>query len=96
MKEIIERAERLGYVPILFDDQSPSLKISYEQMCYIELFLIQKWLREEKGIYVFIDDYGFVIQINGVGVVFEGMYIDDVDKALEEGIKKALEILEKL
>lgn len=84
MKEIIERAERLGYKPYFFDNIW-----NYAEDEYIELCLIQKWLMEDKNLYIAIKED--TIFVNNVWVGDFESYVE----ALEEGIKKALEILEK-
>lgn len=108
MKEIIERAERLGY-RCMYNCINPS--ILYEEYMsnekYIELCLIQKWLREEKEIYIGVNpikcsDYSTLTFYIEYDVIFYnqavlnkvGLFMS-YDQALKEGIKKAIEILEK-
>lgn len=112
MKEIIERAERMGYEcssrPLIRfleylqakteakEEPEKLLIEQYEKTIYIELCLIQKWLRENKGLYLFIRD-GFDFYIVGnKNNNFRSSCYYKFEEALEEGIKKALEILEKL
>ena len=97
MKELIEQAEKLG-----FDD------IYYCQFGdYLNLCLIQKWLRDEKEIDVDIwcnaSGWGFNLnKTNGTSICdFDmdadtpsGMY-ETYEKALEQGIKEALKQIKR-
>lgn len=98
MKEIIERAERLGYKYYHHNG------LDLDKNIYMQHCLIQKWIYEKFGVWIEID-----LDINGFDAViydekFEVLYkrenrfvkiFHNQTQALEEGIKKALEILEK-
>lgn len=109
MKEIIERAERLGYKTYFkwFLNEPLIVYHGYivhlgeektKQHDYIELCLIQKWLREEKNIVIIIkytennEFYAVVYKNYKEELSYD---YESYTGALEEGIKKALEILEK-
>lgn len=87
MKELIEKAEQLG-----FDRTLPEFHYDTEEYYYINLCLIQKWLRDEKGVDVEI--------IKGIDKTFAYIlnltikeWFKTYEQALEEGIKHALKEL---
>ena len=49
MKEIIEKAEKLGYIKYFFNEFNGYL---HQKATYIELCLIQKWIYEKFGIWI--------------------------------------------
>lgn len=93
MKEIIERAERLGYVNRFFVYSGEQNECYYIQLC-----LIQKWLMEEKNIVIIIkytennEFYAVAYKNHKEELSYD---YESYTGALEEGIKKAIEILEK-
>ena len=113
MKEIIERAEKLGYKRWFKFWHITELS---EDQFYIELCLIQKWLREDKKVYVWVEPFVYLVdektfyrwylhfydeidnyeEYKSEGVIDTLFNKGQFSQALEEGIKKALEILEKL
>lgn len=105
MKEIIERAEKLGYKRWFKFWHITELS---EDQFYIELCLIQKWMREKFGIFIsiFPSKNSFRLQISTykyrpsiddsivtIQPSIKNIYHHNPEQALEEGIKKALEIL---
>lgn len=94
MKEIIERAEKLGYKPYFFDNIW-----NYAEDEYIELCLIQKWLRDYNNIIMDVYLSNFFDKTFKYSIYNPETYslvgYTLFEEALEEGIKKALEILEK-
>lgn len=87
MKEIIEKAEKLGYKP-LFNNH-----LKHSNGSYIELCLIQKWIYRKFGIWIeTIKVEGFCYGLPNTP--YRGTFYELIE-ALEAGVKKALEILEQ-
>ena len=93
MKELIEQAKQLGFETQL--TLKPYIK-DKEEINFLILCLIQKWLRDEKGVYLYVSLSG-TKEITWFYSVNDKIYqkgsSNTYEQALEEGIKTSLKQL---
>ena len=98
MKELIEKAEKLGFDKTM-TPYSLTDKEAVKDTNYLNLCLIQKFLRDEKGVVLCIesdsDTEGSPIFTVWINWDYVGLEFKDYEQALEEGIKTALKQIER-